>query len=160
MACFDCLPIACLATSPIGKWLCLHGGISPHLHSVDDIRALDRFREPPLTGLFCDLLWSDPFNEEVLLWETSSRHPVELCSFFDTKLIVGNVPAGKDWTWYESDEDVILKSSVRGTINVFDFALTSDLMKNQLPSICFSAYDEPSASGYNMDLLVPYDAIT
>ena len=35
------------------------------MHSVDDIRALDRFREPPLTGLFCDLLWSDPFNEEV-----------------------------------------------------------------------------------------------
>ena len=70
-------------------------------------------------------------RKNTLLWETSSRlvsrlllldsycissrvlfrHPVELCSFFDTKLIVGNVPAGKDWTWYESDEDVILKSS-------------------------------------------------
>jgi serine/threonine-protein phosphatase 2B catalytic subunit len=26
---------------------------------------IDRFREPPLTGPVCDLLWSDPINEDL-----------------------------------------------------------------------------------------------
>ncbi|KAK6988341.1 Metallo-dependent phosphatase [Favolaschia claudopus] len=42
------------------QFLCLHGGLSPELNALDDIGAIERFREPPKTGLMCDLLWADP----------------------------------------------------------------------------------------------------
>ncbi|MED6124511.1 Serine/threonine-protein phosphatase 5 [Stylosanthes scabra] len=55
---FCCLPLAHLINEKI---FIVHGG----LFSVDgvklsDIRAIDRFREPPEEGLMCELLWSDP----------------------------------------------------------------------------------------------------
>ena len=54
---FDNLPLAALIN---GKFLCLHGGLSPEMRSIQDIMLVDRFREPPRCGLFCDILWSDP----------------------------------------------------------------------------------------------------
>ena len=54
---FDNLPLAALIN---GKFLCLHGGLSPEMKSTQDIMLVDRFREPPRLGLFCDILWSDP----------------------------------------------------------------------------------------------------
>lgn len=54
---FECMPIAADVN---GDYLCMHGGISPELNSVDDINKIDRFVEPPLHGFLCDLLWSDP----------------------------------------------------------------------------------------------------
>nr|GMD90331.1 serine/threonine-protein phosphatase 5 isoform X1 [Ipomoea batatas]GME07602.1 serine/threonine-protein phosphatase 5 isoform X1 [Ipomoea batatas] len=55
---FCCLPLAHVIN---GKVFVVHGG----LFSVDgvklsDIRAIDRFCEPPEEGLMCELLWSDP----------------------------------------------------------------------------------------------------
>lgn len=54
---FDQLPLACLINK---KFLCIHGGISYDLKTLDDIKKIDRFREIPKTGLFCDLMWADP----------------------------------------------------------------------------------------------------
>jgi len=45
------------------QFLCIHGGLSPELQTVDDIRNLNRFREPPTHGLMCDLLWADPSED-------------------------------------------------------------------------------------------------
>ena len=53
---FESLP---LAADVNGDYLCMHGGISPELKTVDDINKIDRFIEPPLSGFLCDLLWSD-----------------------------------------------------------------------------------------------------
>jgi serine/threonine-protein phosphatase 2B catalytic subunit len=39
------------------------GGLSPEIHTLDDIKKLDRFREPPPYGPMCDLLWSDPVED-------------------------------------------------------------------------------------------------
>lgn len=55
---FCCLPLAHVIND---KVFVVHGG----LFSVDgvklsDIRAIDRFCEPPEEGLMCELLWSDP----------------------------------------------------------------------------------------------------
>lgn len=39
---------------------CVHGGISPSITTLDQIRAIDRKQEVPHDGPMCDLLWSDP----------------------------------------------------------------------------------------------------
>lgn len=44
--------------------MALHGGISPDLASLEDIKNIERFCEPPKSGLYCDLLWSDPVAKD------------------------------------------------------------------------------------------------
>ncbi|KAF8500448.1 Metallo-dependent phosphatase [Russula emetica] len=80
---FCALPLAAILNK---QFLCLHGGISPELHTIDDIRKLDRFREPPTSGLMCDLLWSDPienFGQERGT-ESFLHNHVRGCSYFYT----------------------------------------------------------------------------
>ncbi|RPA80275.1 Metallo-dependent phosphatase [Ascobolus immersus RN42] len=43
-----------------GAVLCVHGGLSPIIDTVDKIRLIDRKQEVPHEGPMCDLLWSDP----------------------------------------------------------------------------------------------------
>lgn len=54
---FDYLPIAALVG---GSILAVHGGLSPSIHHLDQIRILDRFAEIPHDGPLADLMWSDP----------------------------------------------------------------------------------------------------
>lgn len=54
---FEWLPISASINSRI---LCIHGGISPDLKSIDDLRSIKRPTEIPLNGLLSDVLWSDP----------------------------------------------------------------------------------------------------
>lgn len=39
---------------------CVHGGLSPSIQTLDQIRTIDRKQEVPHDGPMCDLLWSDP----------------------------------------------------------------------------------------------------
>ena len=38
----------------------MHGGLSPSIQTLDQIRIIDRKQEVPHDGPMCDLLWSDP----------------------------------------------------------------------------------------------------
>lgn len=42
---------------------CTHGGLSPNVHTIDQIKLVDRFREIPHEGAMADLVWSDPDDE-------------------------------------------------------------------------------------------------
>jgi serine/threonine-protein phosphatase PP1 catalytic subunit len=55
--CFNCLPIAGVVSESI---ICMHGGLSPELKTLEQIRSIRRPTEVGDTGLVCDLLWSDP----------------------------------------------------------------------------------------------------
>ncbi|PYH44557.1 serine/threonine-protein phosphatase [Aspergillus saccharolyticus JOP 1030-1] len=54
-----------------GAVLCVHGGLSPLIDTVDKIRLIDRKQEVPHEGAMCDLLWSDP--DEIDGWGLSPR---------------------------------------------------------------------------------------
>ena len=66
---FNCLPIAAIVA---GKIFCVHGGLSPSLSHMDDIRQIARPTDVPDYGLLNDLLWSDPADMESD-WESNER---------------------------------------------------------------------------------------
>ncbi|WIA30754.1 hypothetical protein OEZ86_000817 [Tetradesmus obliquus] len=65
---FDYLTLSALID---GKVLCVHGGLSPDIRTLDQIRTIDRVCEIPHEGPFCDLMWSDP--EDIESWAVSPR---------------------------------------------------------------------------------------
>jgi len=65
---FDCLTLAAIID---GRVLCVHGGLSPDVRTLDQIRTISRDQEIPHEGAFCDLMWSDP--EEIETWAVSPR---------------------------------------------------------------------------------------
>ena len=104
MDAFDCLPLAALMNQ---QFLCVHGGLSPEITNLDDIRKvgvraaaaagwgqgflltgllwqLDRFKEPPAYGPMCDLLWSDPLEDfgNEKSQEHFTHNTVRGCSYF------------------------------------------------------------------------------
>ncbi|GAA5871293.1 hypothetical protein JCM8547_007244 [Rhodosporidiobolus lusitaniae] len=54
-----------------GRVFCVHGGLSPNVNSLDQIRLIDRKQEVPHDGAMCDLLWSDP--DDIEGWGLSPR---------------------------------------------------------------------------------------
>lgn len=66
---FNWLPIAALIDEKI---LCMHGGLSPELASLEQIKRIVRPTEVPDSGLLCDMLWSDP-DKDVVGWGENDR---------------------------------------------------------------------------------------
>lgn len=54
---FDFLTLSTVIDDQI---FCVHGGLSPSVHYIDQVKIIDRFREIPHEGPMADLVWSDP----------------------------------------------------------------------------------------------------
>jgi serine/threonine-protein phosphatase PP1 catalytic subunit len=66
---FNCMPVAAVVDE---KVFCMHGGLSPDLHSMEQIRQILRPTDVPDSGLICDLLWADP-EEGIQGWGENER---------------------------------------------------------------------------------------
>ncbi|XP_074567378.1 serine/threonine-protein phosphatase PP1-like [Curcuma longa] len=67
--CFNCLPVVALIDNKI---LCMHGGLSPDLSRLEQIKTIHRPCDVPDSGLICDLLWADP-GRDVEGWGENDR---------------------------------------------------------------------------------------
>ena len=65
---FDYLSLSAVVED---KVLCVHGGLSPSINTLDQVRIIDRKQEVPHDGAMCDLMWSDP--EDIDGWGLSPR---------------------------------------------------------------------------------------
>ena len=65
---FDYLPLTAVVENQI---FCLHGGLSPSLDTLNQIKQIERICDVPHEGPMCDLLWSDP--DEKPGWGVSPR---------------------------------------------------------------------------------------
>ena len=68
MEVFDLLPIGATIENEI---FCIHGGLSPEIRTIDQIRTIERNVELPNEGAFSDLMWSDP--DDIDTWIISAR---------------------------------------------------------------------------------------
>jgi serine/threonine-protein phosphatase PP1 catalytic subunit len=66
---FNWMPITALIDD---KVFCMHGGLSPDLIKIDQLRRIVRPTDVPCEGLVCDILWSDP-STEVERWGENDR---------------------------------------------------------------------------------------
>jgi serine/threonine-protein phosphatase 4 catalytic subunit len=66
---FDYISLTALIDDKI---FCVHGGLSPDIAQIDQIRYIDRKQEVPSEGAMCELLWSDP-DEDVDSWGMNPR---------------------------------------------------------------------------------------
>ncbi|KAJ5763568.1 Serine/threonine-protein phosphatase PP1 [Penicillium manginii] len=62
-------PIAAIIDEKI---FTMHGGLSPDLNSMEQIRRVMRPTDIPDCGLLCDLLWSDP-DKDITGWSENDR---------------------------------------------------------------------------------------
>ena len=58
---FNVLPFGCIINDSI---LCLHGGLSPLLKNIEQLKKIVRPVDIPEEGLICDIVWSDPGKDE------------------------------------------------------------------------------------------------
>ncbi|CAI4232736.1 unnamed protein product [Auanema sp. JU1783] len=89
---FNWMPLCGLIGNRI---LCMHGGLSPQLNSLDQLRTLARPQDPPNPSMGIDLLWADP-DQWVRGWQANTRGVsyvfgqdivMEMCQKLDIDLI-------------------------------------------------------------------------
>ena len=117
---------------------------------------------PPCSMDGMVVVWDQRMAGE--LWSCHERHPVRGCWFDSRFLVAAHVPErppprGQQHLWTTGDPRDLSRRQ-RGLVRVMDFSVDPLCYTQLLPSVCSSAYDEPSRSFFNLDLKLPYDVIT
>ena len=140
MNAFDNLPLAALVNK---AFFCVHGGLSPDVSSLDEVKQMDRFQEIPREGPMCDLLWSDPYEEDAV-------HPPNPDASSDAAVTSGKQPdEGKhvqESTQWFGYNDTRQCSYVYGVEAVKQF-----LKDNKLTSVIRA--HEAQVDGYKMQMI-------
>mmetsp|Transcript_57869 Transcript_57869/g.130485 ORF Transcript_57869/g.130485 Transcript_57869/m.130485 type:complete len:307 (+) Transcript_57869:104-1024(+) len=66
---FNKLPFCAIIDDKI---FCVHGGLSPEVTNIDQIRRISRPTDVPDVGLVCDFLWADP-DIDIAGWAENDR---------------------------------------------------------------------------------------
>ncbi|CAK0811109.1 unnamed protein product [Prorocentrum cordatum] len=66
---FNGLPLCAVIDDKI---FCLHGGLSPEMQTLDQVKSIGGPLDVPDCGLMCDFLWADP-ESEINGWEDNDR---------------------------------------------------------------------------------------
>ena len=133
--CFNCLPVAAIIDEKI---FCCHGGLSPDLQSMEQIRRIMRPTDVPDQGLLCDLLWAN-LNSEINGWGENYNGPnePEPCSFSFGPEIVSKFLA-------KHDMDLIARGNQVVEDGYEFFAKRQLVTLFSAPNYC-GVYDNPGA---------------
>lgn len=64
----------------------MHGGISPEIEYIEEIDKISRFREIPIDGMMCDLMWADPMkDDDAVKGNWVDNHERECSHYFGRK---------------------------------------------------------------------------
>ncbi|CAK0805657.1 unnamed protein product [Prorocentrum cordatum] len=66
---FNRLPLCAVIDDKI---FCVHGGLSPEMQTLDQVKSIGRPLDVPDCGLMCDFLWADP-ESEINGWADNDR---------------------------------------------------------------------------------------
>jgi serine/threonine-protein phosphatase PP1 catalytic subunit len=159
--CFNCLPVAALIDDKI---LCMHGGLSPDLTQLDEIKNLPCPTDVPDTGLLCDLLWSDP-GKDTTGWGMNDRGvsytfgPDRVTEFLE-KHDLDLICRAHQVVWllyYSLDNFVICYSPTNLCINMIMFHVNIRLLRmgmNSLLTDSLSPYSRLPTIVVNLIMLV------
>lgn len=63
------------------QYLCMHGGVSPLMKSIQEINTVNRFCEIPIEGIICDIVWSDPIEDDIADKYDFLENPERSCAY-------------------------------------------------------------------------------
>lgn len=124
---FQNLPVCALIDEKI---LCMHGGISKNMTSIDALRRTKKPENIPDDGLLCDLMWADPekgqtneyeFNSSRGVGVTFNERAVEyICEKLDIDLISRSHQVVSDGYEFFANRKLVTIFSAPGYMGDFD----------------------------------------
>lgn len=84
---FNSFPLAAVINNSI---FCIHGGLSPEGIGLESIENINRFREIPVCGLFCELLWNDPIDKDIEVAESQRKAGVRFGGLITSRFLEKN----------------------------------------------------------------------
>jgi serine/threonine-protein phosphatase PP1 catalytic subunit len=122
---FNCLPPAAVVGSKI---FCCHGGPSPDINTMEDIRYIQRPTNIPDSGVLCDLLWADPDknvegwceNDRGVSWVFGPAVAHSFCDKFGFDLIVRAHQVVEDGYEFFADRRLVTVFSAPNYCGEFD----------------------------------------
>ncbi|GAB1221678.1 hypothetical protein ENUP19_0083G0049 [Entamoeba nuttalli] len=147
---FNYLPLCVLLLQPIGTFFLCHGGISPSLRYLSQILRINRFKEPPEDGLFCDLLWSDPLQYDV--YEDRYEQGLIDEDWYETTFIDNDTRGCSYFYGYEAVVQFLESNEIRAIIRAHecvDGVQQHDFEHEDGSPLVFTVFSSPAYDGEN-----------